>query len=353
MKVSRRTLLKLAGSSALASATLPLWSMRSAQAADSITVSDVGGAIAPALRKAFYDPFEKETGIRVVNVAHDSDPVTQFKLLVDSESYIWDVSMVTQDHVARLTEDKNYLADLQLDEVDPSGYVNGAVQSNWLGFSVFAIAMAYRSDAFTGGAPKSWADYWDTQKFPGRRGLYNSPWGMLECALLADGVPRDKLYPLDVDRAFAKLDKIRGDIGVWWNSGAQNTQILQNGEVDLSDTWSARALAAKDSGAPVELVWDGLYSMDGWSIPAGTPRLEQARQFVRFCQRPEQQAIYAGEVANGPSNLKAYDHIPEDRAKLLPSYPKNLEGLAELDSAYWGEHYDELSNRFQEWLLLG
>jgi len=353
MNVSRRTLLKLAGTSALASAALPLLSMRNAQAAVSITVSDVGGAIAPALRKAFYDPFEKETGIRVVNVAHDSDPVTQFKLLVDSQSYIWDVCMVTQDHVARLTQEKNYLEDLQLEAVDPQGYVNGAVQSNWLGFSVFGIVMAYRADAFSGAAPASWADYWDTQRFPGRRGLYNSPWGMLECALLADGVKPQELYPLDVDRAFAMLDKIRNDIGVWWNSGAQNTQILQSGEVDLTDTWSARAFAARASGSPVELVWDGLYSMDGWSIPAGTPKLDAAREFVRFCQHPEQQAIYANEVANGPSNLQAYDFISEERAKLLPSYPKNLAGLAELDSAYWGEHYDDLSNRFQEWLLLG
>ena len=56
------------------------------------------------------------------------------------------------------------------------------------------------------------------------------------------------------------------EVAVWWTSGAQNTQILQSGEIDMSDTWSARAFAAIESGAPVNIVWKGLYSIDGWSI---------------------------------------------------------------------------------------
>ena len=94
-----------------------------------------------------------------------------------------------------------------------------------------------------------------------------------------------------------------------------------------------------------------LYSIDGWSIPLGYRNLEAARQFVRFCLRPDRQAVYSSMVANGPSNLKAYDFIDPKRAKVLPTSPENLKGLTERDFAYWGKNYGAISERFQEWLL--
>jgi putative spermidine/putrescine transport system substrate-binding protein len=350
--MTRRKLLKAAGAAATGVVLPASWTRR-ASAAEQITVADVGGAPAQALRTAFYDPFEKETGIRVVNVAHESDPVTQFKLVVDANSKIWDVCMVTPDDVMRLTAEKNYLEPLDIAADNSDNWVPGSLMPNWFGFSVYGIVMAYRTDVYKQAAPKSWADFWDTAKFPGRRGLYRNPKGVLESALLADGVAPKDLYPLDVDRGFAMLDKIRSQVAVWWTSGAQNTQLLQNGEVDISDTWSARAFAAIDSGAPVNIVWKGLYSIDGWSIPLGTPNLKQAREFVRFCMRSERQAAYSSIVANGPSNLKAYDFIPPERAKLLPTLPENLKDLTQRDFAYWGKNYAAVSDRFQEWLLMG
>jgi putative spermidine/putrescine transport system substrate-binding protein len=350
--MTRRKLLKAAGA-ATTGVVLAQSGIKRAGAAEQITVADVGGAPGQALRAAFYDPFEKATGIRVVDVVHESDPVTQFKLVVDANSKIWDVAMVTPDDVARLTQDKNYLEPLEIAADKNDNYVPGALMPNWFGFSVYGIVMAYRTDVYKAEAPKSWADFWDTAKFPGRRGFYRNPKGVLESALLADGVAPKDLYPLDVDRAFAKLDKIRSQVAVWWTSGAQNTQLLQNGEVDMADTWSARAFAAIDAGAPVNIVWSGLYSIDGWSIPAGTPKLAQARQFVKFCMQPERQAAYSSIVANGPSNLKAYDFITPERAKLLPTLPENLKGLTLRDFAYWGKNYAAISDRFQEWLLMG
>ncbi|WPP00095.1 ABC transporter substrate-binding protein [Pseudomonas sp. HR96] len=348
---SRRSVIKGAGITAAAIAAPTVWTGNRAFGADTITVADVGGAVAPAIKSAFYDPFEKETGIKVIGVAHDSDPVTQFKLLVDANTYIWDVSMVTQDHVARLTQPKNYLAELNLPAAQVPDILPGMATNNWLGFSVFGIVMAYNREKFSGNAPASWADYWNPQKFPGRRGLYKSPWGVLEMALLADGVAAADLYPLDVDRAFKKLDAIRNDVAVWWTAGAQNTQTLQNGEVDISDTWSARGYAAIAAGAPLEILWQGLYSVDGWSIPLGTPRLDLARKFVEFCMRPEHQAAYSSLVANGPSNRKAFDIITPERAKVLPSSPENIKGLSEMDAVWWGKNYDAVTERFQEWML--
>lgn len=348
--ITRRDLLTTAGAVAT---SLALPAIKRARAAEQIVVADVGGAPAEALRKAFYDPFEKATGIRVESVVHESDPVTQFKVIVDSNSKIWDVCMVTPDDVARLTDQKNYLEPLELTADNPADLVPGSLLPNWFGFSVYAIAFAYRTDTYNNGGPKSWADFFDAAKFPGRRGFYRNPKGVLEAALLADGVAPKDIYPIDVDRAFKMLDKIKSNVAVWWTSGAQNTQVLQNGEVDMSDTWSARAFAAIDAGAPVQIVWQGTYSIDGWSIVRGTAKLKQSREFVKFCMKPEQQAVYSSIVANGPSVLKAYDFIKPERAKLLPTLPENLKGLQLRDFAWWGKNYAATSERFQEWLLMG
>lgn len=175
----------------------------------------------------------------------------------------------------------------------------------------------------------------------------------MEAALLAAGVAPKDLYPLNLDLAFVQLDKIRSSVAAWWTSGAQNTQLLQSGEVDMSDTWSGRAFAAIDAGAPVRIAWNGLYSIDGWSIVRGTDKLKSSREFVRFCLHPERQAAYSSLVANGPSNLKAYDFIAEARARNLPTYPVNLAGLTERDWAYWGKNATAANERFQEWLLMG
>jgi len=128
--------------------------------------------------------------------------------------------------------------------------------------------MAYRTDTYKGGDRRTGPTSL-TPQIPGRRGFYRNPKGVLEAALLADGVAPKDLYPLDVDRP-SRARQIKSHVAVWWTSGAQNTQLLQNGEVDMADTWSARAFAAIDAGAPVQIVWKGLYSIDGWSIVRGT-----------------------------------------------------------------------------------
>jgi putative spermidine/putrescine transport system substrate-binding protein len=349
--VSRRSVLKTAGVAAAGLAAPTVWTGR-AFGADQITIADVGGAPADAIRKAFYDPFEKETGIRVVNVAHESDPITQFKLLVDTKSYIWDLCMVTQAMVGYLSKPKDYLEPLNIPASDYTTLVPGTLDPVWCGFSVFCTILAYRTDKFPNGGPNNWADYWNVAKFPGRRGLYKGVTGMLECALMADGVPAAKLYPLDIDRAFKMLDKIKPAVKVWWASGAQNTQILQSGEVDMSDTWGARAFAAIEGGAPVKMVFtEGLYSTDGWSIPKGTPRADLARKFVRYCLKPEQQALYSNTVANAPTNQDAYKFITPERAKVLATSPDNIKGLVQSDGTWWATNRDKVQERFQEWLL--
>ena len=166
-------------------------------AAGQLTVADNGGPYGPAFRKAFYDPFEKATGIKVVNVVHPSEPTAQFRSLVETKSYIWDVALLSPGHVWRLVKPKNYLEPLGITKADAPGIMPDMIWPGYLGMDVFATTMAYRTDKYGDKGPQSWADFWDVKKFPGRRALYKNPNGPIEIALMADGVEPAKLYPLD------------------------------------------------------------------------------------------------------------------------------------------------------------
>ena len=350
LRLDRRAILK--SSLTAAAIVAPSVIVRPARAAGQITVADYGGVGGEALRYAFYDPFEKETGVKVISVAHDPDPTTQLRVLVDTKSYVWDVLMLSLTNIAKLGAAEKYLEPLSIDPAEGTDLIPDMVRPLWLGVSVYAVLMAYRADRFGSNPPKSWADFWNVKDFPGRRALFREPDGLIEQALMADGVaPRD-LYPLDVERAFRALDRIKPHINVWWSTGAQITQILQNGEVDIAGTWASRAFAAADSGAPVKLAWSqGTYNVDGFGILKGTPRHEIARQFIKFCLDAKRQAAYSSKVINGPTNKRAYEHLSAERAALLPTSPNNLPGLQLVDTVWWGQNKDRIAQRFQEWLL--
>lgn len=346
---SRRRLLHWAGSAAAGAVTAP-YLVRPASAATQITVADPGGPFGPAFRKAFYDPFEKATGNRIVNVAREAEPTAQFKAMVDTKSYTWDVCTLTLS-ARDILKAQDLLDPIGFAHADVPKLIPAAISPEFMGTDVYSTIFAFRTDRVKT-APASWADFFDVEKFPGRRSLRKNPIDTIEQALLADGVPLDKLYPLDVDRAFKVLDRIKPHINVWWTGGAQSTQLLQSGEVDMISGWNARLQAAVDGGVPAKIVWNqGLYSIEGWGLPKGGPKADVARQFVRFCADPKQQAIYTESLAYGPTNLDAYQSISAERAKLLPTSPDNLKLMAIANENWWSANRAKVSERYNAWLL--
>ncbi len=334
---TRRRILQGAGAFALSGAVPVLAGAQSKQ----IVVSDPGGPYTTAYREAFYDPFEKATGIKVVSVARESQPVAQLAAMVQTKNYVWDVTTL-----------KGFLEPIGLKASDFPDVMPEAITPDWLGVDVYSTVLAYRQDKFGQNGPKSWADFWDVKRFPGRRCLRRSPLDTLEQALLADGVSLDKLYPLDVDRAFRSLDKIKPHVNIWWTSGAQAMQAIQSGDVDMISTWNGRAQAARDSGAPVTIVWNqGLYSIEGWGIPKGTPRAEAAKQFVRFCADAKRQATLTQTLAYGPTNRKSFDSIPGARAALLPTAPDNLRDMRLSSPQWWADNRQKVTERFNAWII--
>ncbi len=214
--------------------------------------------------------------------------------------------------------------------------------------------MAYNKKTLKGAKPaSSWADFWDVNNFSGPRALQDQGPFNLEFALLADGVPMDKLYPLDLDRAFKKMDKIKNNITVWWKNGAQQVQLLTSGEVNYSSAWNGRVNVAQSKGVPLEIVWNGgCMDLDWWCVPKGNPNKDLAMKFIDFALSAERQGEQAAKyIAYGPTNLNAFKYIPANRAKQLPSYPENLKKQFMHNADYWGKKLSKVTERWKTWMI--
>ena len=338
----------VAGSAALLAAmAMP----RPAFAKETLTVADPGGAWTPAASAAYVVPFGKEFGITMNHIARAHFPTLEIKANVDTKSYTWDAVIATDGDVADLAP-QGLLEPLDWTGEDMGQIMKEAHLPGWLGADVYATIIAYRTDKFGKNGPQNWADFWDVKKFPGRRALHKHPIDMLEAALMADGVALKDIYPIDMDRAFKKLDAIKPHVDVWWTGGAQTTQMLQSGEVDMMPAWNARAQVAIEAGAPVAISWgQGIFGMEGWCIPQGNPKAELAKKFIKYTANAKRQAEFVKLIAYGPTNPKAYDYIPPERAKFLPTAPDNLKLMIQSNTDWWGKNKEKALERFNTWIL--
>jgi putative spermidine/putrescine transport system substrate-binding protein len=177
------------------------------------------------------------------------------------------------------------------------------------------------------------------------------PFDTIEEALLADGVPLANVYPLDLPRAFRKLDQIKPHVAVWWTGGAQASQLIKSGEVDLIATWNGRAQAAIDDGAKYRLAWNqGIAVVDGLSIPKGSPKAALAKEFIKFCANAERQAVFSSYISYGPTNPNAFKYISADRAAILPSNPKYMPNLILQTPEAWAAQKDKATEMFDTWV---
>ncbi|MEU6252590.1 ABC transporter substrate-binding protein [Streptomyces sp. NPDC047043] len=323
----------------------------SGKSSKTLVVRNSGGTYGDANQKAVYDPFTKETGIRVevVNIeyaqmlAQIKQGRPQFDVIDDSMA----------DFVLFKKEDATETLDFdRLKNFKTAGIAKSLVTGNAVGKNYWASVMAYRTDAFGGKKPSSWADFWDTKAFPGSRALQavDADLPELEFALLADGVDPDKLYPLDVDRAFRSLDAIKGDVKKFWDTGALPGVLLGRKEVVASSVWHGRLDALIKGGAPLAYQWNGARRQsNGLGIAKGAGNLDAAYQLIDFSLRPEVQAHYAELYPMAPTVPAAYKKLSVKTAANLASSPAHLESGFDLDVEWWIKNQDAVSKRWQEW----
>src|SRR5918993_1067098 len=235
MKITRRTVL---GAASLAFIPPGV----SSAAGRDLVFTSWGGTTQEAQKKAWADPFQKSTGIRV-----KLDGPTDYgklKAMVESGNVSWDVVDVEGDFAVAAAQ-QGLLEPIDFSVVDRAKLDPRFTSDHFVGSFYYSFVLGYNKSALGGKEPKSWADLFDTKAIPGKRTFYKwSAPGVLEIALLADGVAPDKLYPLDLDRAFKKLDSIKSEI-VWWSGGAQSQQLLASGEAPLGQFWNGRVFAVQ------------------------------------------------------------------------------------------------------------
>lgn len=322
-------------------------------AAQDFTMVSWGGAYQKSQDEAFVKPYEAKTGAKITEEEYNGE-VSKIRAMVQSGTVSWDVVDVDSATV-RQACDEGILEQIDYSKVAPKkDFVEGALHECGVPNIVYSTIFAYDADKIKDG-PTKIADLFDLKKWPGKRALWKNPFGNLEAALMADGVPANKVYetlrtPAGVDRAFKKLDTIKKDV-VWWESGAQPAQLLASGEVVMAQAWNGRIFDADKNGKNFKIVWDGqLQDWDLWAIPKGSKHLDAAYKFIAFASEPKIIATQTKYISYGPAVLAAIPNVPPDILKDLPTAPQNSKNVLVNDAQFWGDNGEELRKRFNTWL---
>lgn len=338
-----------------------------AQASD-LTIVSWGGAYTKSQVEAYHKPFIEKTGTKIISEDYNGG-LSEVKAQVEAGNVTWDlVDVELSDAVRGCDEGLLEPIDMAILPPAPDGtpaeedFIEGALSECAVASIVWSTIFAYDTSKIADG-PTMMSDFFDLEKFPGKRGLRKSPKANLEMALVADGVAPEDIYETletdeGIDRAFAKLDTIKDDV-VWWEAGAQPPQLLADGEVVMTTAYNGRifnAIAAEDK--TFEVVWDGqVFDMDLWVIPKGAPNKDAALDFIAFSTDTQRLADQASWISYGPARqssnplIGTYATKPElEMAPHMPTAAENFSTAIANDYLFWADNQDELNERFNAWL---
>lgn len=318
-----------------------------------LTVVNFGGANANAQKKAYYEPFEKATGTKVVSVEYNGEQA-KVKAMVETKKVTWDVVELESPDVGRGCDEGLY------EKLDYAKIGNkadfapeAAVHDCGIAIFVWSTVMAYNGDKLKDG-PKNWADFWDTAKFPGKRAMRKGARYNLEFALMADGVKPEDVYKVlatkdGADRAFKKLTALKPNIQ-WWEAGAQPPQFLVAGDVVMATAYNGRIDAAQREGKNLKITWaNQIYDLEYYGIVKGTPNRDAAYKYLAHALSADAQAEYARNIAYGPTNTKALAKLDAKVQGGLPTAPANAGGALEFNIKFWADQGEALEKRFASW----
>lgn len=344
--VSRRHV--LAGAAGLIAAPMVLRPSRAAAKPDSVTITTTGGSFLDSMVKNVFSPFTEETGIKVNPVP--APDLAKIKAMLLTGNVQWDIYQNAGTNLASGSrqgfweEVDSSIFDLEDLTVRPTG--------DSVTYQTYAAGIAWDPKRYGPGKhPTDFAEFFDLKKTPGRRALRKLPDGTLEAALLADGVKPKDIYPLDLDRAFNVLDRVKSS-SVWADTTPQTVSLVQVGEADFSFTYGNRVKVTTAPGGGVPLAFSldqNIIFTDGLAVLKGAPNKENALKLIAYTLRPEVQVRLEDQLGLMPVSKKAFPMLSAETRKWLPdmSNPNSLI----VNNSYWSDNYEAVSRRFQEWLL--
>ena len=343
-KISRRDFMALA---AIAGVTPLATRIPGADAAaNEIVFWNWGGDAVKCHTDAMGAPFTKDTGL---GYRIDSSGPLQGKIkaMVESGNVTADTGDLDAFDAISLGR-QGLLEPIDYSIVDKKQIVPGFAWEYGASIIFYGYAYLYDTEKFGDNPPTTWADFFDTKKYPGKRGLYKWANGSIEGALLADGVAKDKLYPLDLPRAWKKLRSIKDD-ALYWGSGAESQEWIANGEVSMCMVWENRAKVIEaDTNGRYRLNMNEAIAMPGaYSIFKGAPAGAKAvNEFIRACQTPERQVQLFLCHGQTPSNPQAWPLIPAEHRRFAITLPENFNKTIPGNSEWWADNISEALNQF-------
>ncbi len=351
--MKRRTLIA-SGLGAAAGATL-LGTASQAQSKD-VIIATTAGLMERSLQEHFYRRFEQEQGIRVRSVPIEL-PDQWARAVAAGRSggpAPFDIVTATPPD---LIQHKDILLPIDCDKQE-------TVKKNALPNSCFphglmrtggGMVMVWNGKNFPAGKePQSWADFFDTAKFPGPRTLPDTgdrEWWVPVMALLADGVAADKLFPLDLDRAYRKLETLKPSVAAWWKSGDNSMQILRGGEAVMAMVYSSRAVPLTKSEG-FNFTWNqAIRDVGNWAILKNAPNAANALAFLNFfTTTPAEHVPFSAKVSFDSNNAAAANLIPAEERRFRPSWPDNWSKLVVADYEWVATHRAAMRERWISWL---
>ena len=342
----------MAGSAALLAT--PAVITHPARAATQLRVRTPGGSFDAIKRKTVYEPFLKETGIEIVPV-----PSTMGKLLamfkagqveIDCIDTGNDANLMLEEAGALVPIDYGAFKYTKVEDIEAKFRLPYQV-----GSFVYAFVLCYNTDVYKPGTePKNWAEFWDTTAFPGPRTLAGMESGSpnLEIALIADGVPMDKVYPVDIDRALRSMSRIKPAVSKFWDTGALSAQMMADKEAVLGVLWNPRVQASIDGGAPLGIQWNqNQVLVQSYTIPKSSSAPEAALKFIDYSISAEVQKRWLAEYKAIPVNKTVYPYTSKLLIDPATGQPWTVSKGFVNDIDWWSANRAKVSRAWSNWVL--
>ncbi len=315
-----------------------------------LVYSSYGGTGQAAQEHAWQQPYTKvNPDVTFLNVS-PPDPA-QVKAQVESHQVTWNI-VTTAPYLAAQNCGTIYRP-LNIPNLNLKDFAPGTIGRCYVTDFRYSLILSYNANIWPNPktAPTTLADFFNPQKFPGKRGVVPSVQdGILETALLADGVPPQHMYPLDVTKALQTWDKIKSDT-IFAPSVGALLQDVTSHQVAMEIMVQARTQAALDAGANIVPVWDKtVTSIDGLSIPVGASNVQATETFISFLLQPAQQAKMAELAGVAPSNLLASPVYTANGNKVNAFGKADTGTTFQVNATWWSSHFNQISTEFTNWL---
>lgn len=321
-----------------------------------LNVSGYGGVLNDYLARVFGRPFEQQTGIKVNWGANASLALAKLQIASGSPAQ-WDLIVLTGAEYVEAIE-QNLIEPYDYSIIDSSHIPPEYKQSHGVKLSLYLFSMCWDKRQIPDDkAPKTWAEFWDTGRFKGKRSLYSniSDGSVLEFALLADGVALNKLYPLDVDRALRSLERLGRQNIIWHSTNQEPIQQLSSGAVPLATAFNGRVILANRSGA--QLSYRPPYSAvsgNPYAVSRASAHKKEAFQLLNFMlSNAKADAEYMQLTNYAVPNTAALKLLPQDVLDQLPTSPKLRDEVFIKDDAWWAANLAAANQKFMNWQLAG